>query len=157
LFTYIKDRLARQINSGEVRVIVDTNEWYDRLARAFPTGINRIAWEQVASKKHVEVFSGARATSSDEVEEMLATHREMIARWFIEMGIEQNSEVVWVGDDSDCGLRMSLRMFLSHFPLLFSMPQHSYVLSDRGDWCLNYTMEGELFFGMNGQSGRRPT
>jgi hypothetical protein len=151
---YIEQRLKPQIANGEVRLICDADQWFARIADAFPMGINRIAWEQVASRRHLAIFSEPRAISSDELEGRLETHRTAIEGWFAEISLDMDTEVIWLGDDSDCGLRMSLGVFLRHFPPLLSLPQHSYVVSDEGDWCLNYTMEGDLFFGT--REGAKP-
>src|SRR5688572_21187378 len=71
-----------------------------------------------------------------ELEGRLETHRTAIEGWFAEISLDMDTEVIWLGDDSDCGLRMSLGVFLRHFPALLSLPQHSYVVPDEGDWCL---------------------
>jgi hypothetical protein len=66
--------------------------------------------------------------------------------WLRDEGILTGEEVVWVGDSTDFGLCMTAATLLECFPRLFSLPQHSYALPRDGSWCLNYVMEGELFF-----------
>ena len=43
---------------------------------------------------------------------------------------------------------MTIGTLLECFPEIFALPQHTYVLPETGSWCLNYTMEGQLFFGV---------
>jgi hypothetical protein len=77
---------------------------------------------------------------------MLAEHKMAVKSWFDEAGVESAAHVVWIGDNTDIALEMSAEALLEFFPVLFSFPQHSYVLPADGAWCLNYVLEGELFF-----------
>jgi len=147
MFKYIEERLRSEIDAGRISIVTDVEPWFDRIGSRFPTGINRIAWEKVANKAQVEVFSETRAVNSDELEVILGRHRSTIIEWFDRKGVDLDSEVVWLGDDTDVGLRMQVKVLVQYFPVLFSLPQHSYVLPLVGTWCMNYVMEGELFFG----------
>ena len=109
-------------------------------------GLDRIAWDKVATKRSADVLPQPMQVSSDDLQARLSEHRGRVRRWFAEAGVEPTQPVVWLGDMTDIALQLSSGDLLDLFPVLFSLPQHSYALPPDASWCLNYVMEGELFF-----------
>ena len=143
----IRETVKPWIEKGEVREFPDTQPVFDTVERQFPSGLNRIAWEKVRAKQYEEIFAVATGgKKTDEIDARLAARRERVREWFRNEQIPTNAEVVWVGDSTDFGLVMTVEALLECFPKLFALPQHSYALPRDGSWCLNYVMEGELFF-----------
>jgi len=146
VFSYVEAALQREIPSGSM-IAIDPEPWFDAINARFPVGMNRIAWEKVARKDWIAVLASPRQIASDELERLLAIQRSTVEKWLLEANVALDSDVGWIGDSADKGLRMKCDLMLDRFPLLMSFPQHSYVLPVSADWCLNYVMEGDLFFG----------
>lgn len=143
----IREAVDRLIGSGEAREFSEIQPVFDTVEKRFPAGLNRIAWEKVRSKQHEEVFPVATGgKKTEDIEARLSARRERVRSWLRDESILADEEVVWVGDSADFGLCMTVGTLLEWFPRLFSLPQHSYALPRDGSWCLNYVMEGELFF-----------
>jgi len=58
------------------------------------------------------------------------------------------TEVLFMGDSVSFVLRMTLMTLSQYSPNLFSYPQHVYVIPEGGEWCMSYTFEDDLFFGL---------
>lgn len=133
----------------DVRQVNDSRPFFDLLEKRYPIGLNRIAWEKHSGTARDEVFTGDESQkSSDEVRDALSARQQMVREWFDSAQVPMEASVTWFGDNTDLALEMPVARLLELFPGLFSFPQHGYALGENGDWCLNYTMEGELFFGM---------
>jgi len=144
MFEYIQDELGEELSSGRLIATPDSEPFFFLLGGQFPIGHHRIAWEKVKDKHCAEVLAQPRMIGSDELREMLLRYREVVRGWL--SGIDSESRVVWIGDMTEPALEMSKHDLLAHFHVLFSFPQHSYALPRDASWCLNYVMEGELFF-----------
>lgn len=138
------------LRAGLASTVEDVNPLFRTIERSFPTTGNRISWDGLSDVRRADVFparSGGRHAS--EVQRRLEAHRATLAGWLESAGVAADVEVVWLGDDTSMGLRMPLGLLLDRFPALFSLPQHSYVVPIDGIWCLNYVMEGALYFGFS--------
>ena len=71
----------------------------------------------------------------------------VIRGWLSDSSIRQEDRVVAVGDVSNVALHMSIDTLLHCCHVIFLSGQHVYVIPETADWCLNYTMENELWFG----------
>lgn len=148
MFEYLREELESELRSGRVSVAGDPDQFFALLGKRFPVGLNRIAWEKVSNRRSVEVLPEPRAISSDELRTLLVPCRDDVQSWLDDVELEETGDqVVWIGDSTDAALAMSKSALLEFFPILFSFPQHSYALPRDASWCLNYVMEGELFFG----------
>jgi len=153
----IQELIAAWLASGTIRPFDDGQPVFDTIERQFPIGLNRIAWEKVSSKQREEIFPVASGGKQPEdVERRLGACRERVASWLRTDGVALDAEIVWVGDNTDGGLSMTVETMLACFPKLFSLPQHAYVLPLDGAWCLNYVMEGELFYARAPRTGDGP-
>lgn len=142
------EELTPWIDAGRVKVDAETNNYFRLLGNKYPIGVNRIDWRGVRPHLAFDVFPIAREVITGEgKEKTLAECRNILLSWFNSNLIDLQERVVWIGDDSNVSLHTTIETLLEFYPLLFSWPQHSYVLPLTGQWCLNYTMEGQLFFG----------
>ena len=144
-FDFVRERLAREIAAGELRPVTDLEAPIDAINAAYPMGFNRIAWDEIRTKKQLIL---PRASEAQEIEDRLSSTRTEVASWFEEYGIDARQEVVWFGDADEEGLSMSVEALIRWYPVLFSFPQHSYVVPSDASWCFNYLMEGELYLGV---------
>lgn len=151
MYEYIKEKLGKEIEEGKFLVEESSDAQFDLLDERFPMGLNRIDWDRIGNKEHINVGrpEGTSEVLSDEVEKRLNLYRETVKGWLFSNSISELQEVFWVGDSTDESLKMSVGTLIEKFPVLFSFPQHSYVIPSDGKWCLNYTMEDELFFGFS--------
>lgn len=144
---YVRESVAVELSTGKIVEFSHTQPVFDLVEAGFPLGLNRIAWERVRQKDYAEIFPvGTGGKKIEDIESRLMQHRGQVEGWLNSAGISLDNEALWVGDSADIGLRMGIRTLFDCFPRLFSLPQHSYVLPENGLWCLNYVMEGELFF-----------
>lgn len=144
----VLEELKPWINAGQVRIEPESNKYYQLLASKYPIGVNRIDWRGVRNYLVFDVLPADKGvTTGEEEETMLAKHRNILLDWFHTNGISLRECVVWTGDSTNVSLHMTIETLLKLYPHLFSWPQHHYVFPETGEWCLNYTMEGQLFFG----------
>ena len=159
---YVQEELGEELSSGRLSILRDSGPLFGLLGKRFPIGLNRIAWERVKEKQLIEVLPEPRQIASHELRALLAEHQATVRQWLEDEGVSKDARVIWLGDMTDAALEMSRDDLVEFFPVLFSFPQHSYVLPRDGCWCLNYVMEGELFFGrapettVNKPSRRKP-
>ena len=140
--------LQKWLLAGRIEVEATNGAHFAMIEKNYPISVNRTDWSKV-NHCRVAQFRQSFATQVDidELRVALGEFRETLAVWLNDLGISKSDYVVYVGDDSDIALRMSVETFLECFPIVFEQPQHGYVLPDDGHWCLNYTMESELFLG----------
>ena len=151
---YIVDTVTRELDAGTIAAIEGAERYFDVIEGKFPVGLNRIDWERHPQARIITVFRDElQERHSDETALALSRVRDVVAGWFAAAEIDLAQSVVWIGDNTDMGLEMSAACLLEVFPKLFSFPQHSYGLPKDGAWCLNYVMEGELFFGIADDRG----
>lgn len=145
----ILHEIALWIGAGNVRVEEGNQKYFDLLERRYPIGFNRIEWRGVGGHSEASVLPvDQHVISYAQHVRVLSAYRKVLKGWFDKNGIGMDDRVVCVGDDTDVSLRMTIGTLLECFPELFAIPQHSYVFPEGGSWCLNYTMEGQLFFGV---------
>lgn len=136
------------VDGGQVQVEWGNQKYFDLLEAKYPIAVNRIDWRGVRGVCAFDVLPISKeAMTGNEHEEKLATCRDLLLDWFKSSEVAFQERIVWIGDVSNISLHTTIETLLAVYPLLFSWPQHSYVLSLTGQWCLNYTMEGQLFFG----------
>jgi hypothetical protein len=143
----ILEELKPWIETGKVKVDTETEKYFHLLGK-YPIGVNRIDWRGVRDHLVFNVLPVVRAAmTGSEHENKLSPCKGLLLDWFSSHGIDLRVPIVWIGDDSNVSLHMTVETLLESYPLLFSSPQHHYVIPVGGEWCLNYTMEGQLFFG----------
>ena len=142
----ILQQLSGMIADGKIVVSQGNQVVFDLMETKFPIGLNRIDWEHVTETTFIDVLNlgDGQEIGYDEQIEKLNVIRKQLGQ--IIPNVPEDA-IKWIGDDCDLILTMDKNTFLSIYPILFSSPQHSYVLSSGCDWCLNYTMEGHLYFG----------
>ena len=145
---FLPKELWEKIKLGEVIAEKET-EGYFRLLGKYPLGINRIDWNGVKNVISFDVLplSNSEIGIAAEREKLLSLSNDIL-NIFKTNNIGISEPIIWVGDDTEFSLHMTVGIFLQIFHLLFPTPQHHYIINQAGDWCMNYTMEGQLFFGL---------
>lgn len=127
-------------------MIENSSVFYDAISERFPIGMNRIEWQNVRLKEQIDILPEPREISAEELQGLLTQHMPTVRRWLDQAGVGPSDDVFWTGDMCDPALKMTAQLLVELFPVLFSFSQHSYALPEDASWCLNYVMEGELFF-----------
>jgi hypothetical protein len=137
------------LSNGKIVVSRGNQRYFDLLEARYPIGLNRIEWRGVQPHETVDVLpSQDRVTvqASDELTR-LRDSRSVVEAWLLKSSTSPNDPLLWIGDAGDLNLETKPSVFLECFPQLFASGQHSYVFPPSCDWCINYTMEGQLFWG----------
>lgn len=144
----VLEAVKHWIGTGQVRIEPESDKHYQLLGSKYPIGVNRIDWRGVREHQAFDVLPHEiEAMTADEHKKRLAECRNVVLEWFRSSDIELLDWVVWTGDTTNVSLHMTVQTLLELYPHLFSCLQHHYVLPLTGEWCLNYTIEGQLFFG----------
>lgn len=141
--------LAHWIRTGEIQVERDNQPFFDRVDEAFPISFSRIDWSAVPG---ADVLPPPRTREQGNID--LGAHMPAI-RAFLQkaenvLGIDAETMVLVLGDGQmDTVLRMRYDLLCEHLEEILGLPQHTYVIPEDASWCINYTFEDDLFFGVS--------
>ncbi len=144
------DDMARAFVQAGIAKAVTAQPFFDLLETWFPIGFNRIRWDMVEQHRFVKILPEPRSIAPHELRAALEKHVPLVRTWVREYGTGDHERVTWIGDSTDTGLDMPLESAVSALPELMAMAQHTYILCPARQWCLNYVMEGTLYFGIRG-------
>lgn len=150
----IVESVRTWIASGEVKVHSGNQSYFDLLEARYPIGLNRIDWRGITPHEAWDVLQpqdGQVVRARDELI-LLGNARSVINGWLSKATAGTAEPVIWIGDACNLALEMSSQVFLGCYVALFSSGQHSYVIPKSGEWCINYTIEGQLFCGYSSDS-----
>jgi hypothetical protein len=142
------EELGPWVSAGLIEVEPSNEAYFSLIEANYPISVNRLDWSKVGSHR-VKRFTSPAAgqVGCDASRERLGGFRGTLSLWLGGLGVAQDDAVVFVGDGSEIAIKMKAKVFLDCFPILLEQPQHGYLLPEDGRWCLNYTMESELFLG----------
>lgn len=148
------ESIKANVLESSINIKEGNQKFFDLLETRFPIGFNRIDWSTVQPHKSIDLLSSQDRQVVRIEDELVALHnlREKLIKWFISEQISENEIVVGIGDSSDICLETTLSVFFECYPQLFTSGQHYYVMPHTCDWCLNYTLEGVLYFGWSANS-----
>lgn len=127
------------------QILVESQEsWFEVLEKKFPIGLNRIAWKSV---NEVDMISLGKLTENkEEVKEKILS---FILTKFDQVNINDAERLIVL---SDGALEETYSIVVSDLKQIFEhvlfLPQHTYIIPQSGEWCLNYTFEDDLYFGL---------
>jgi hypothetical protein len=137
------------ISAGSLKVSRGNQRHFELIAACYPIGFNRIDWRGVNPHEAIDILpSQDRQTVrlSDELDRLNGV-RSVVESWLSRGQANGSDPVFWVGDACDLTLQATPSAFVECYPELFVSGQHSYVIPSSCEWCINYTLEGQLFFG----------
>jgi hypothetical protein len=142
------------IAAGEVKVMSGNQRYFDLLESSYPIGLNRIDWRGVKPHEAYDVLRSQerQVVQADDELLLLENARSTIDAWLSIAIASESDHVIWIGDACDLAIETSRQVLLECYLPLFSSGQHSYVIPPDGKWCINYTIEGELFWGYSSDS-----
>jgi hypothetical protein len=142
------------LNVGQIMVSRGNQKYFDLLQSRYPIGFNRIDWRFVQPHETVDVLSMQDRHTVQASEELarLKDARSVVEAWLLKSPTSATDPILWIGDACDLVLDTTQPVFLECFPQLFGIGQHSYVIPRSCEWCINYILEGELFWGCSSDS-----
>jgi hypothetical protein len=137
--------VEKLINTGTIRVVAsDATSYFDAIA-FLPNNGQRISWQDIPNIcLHPPAgLSGSQALRSIDYAQQQKDLLNSLGNYF-----KLNNALGFLFDDhhGDCVLQMSLGDFSKLDLEFFYTPGHKYLLGSSGDWLLNITMEGGLYF-----------
>lgn len=131
----VRELLRADISSGRLEEAADFAEVFSHLASVFPVSGSKISWSKV---------SGSIEKTRDSCGE-LEFFDELCGKFFLK------GPVIYVGDGAtDFVLRGGVDVMRDVLLLLIGIPQHHYFIDSEYHWCMCFTMEGHMAFGMIG-------
>lgn len=137
------NQLAPAIVAGRVVVHDSDDRWVSALRRTFPVSTSGVRWEALPNVRH-RAPEDPRVPIPDKADAL----RGFLLEFGSAAGLGQDDRCVVFGDGAtEIALELPFRDLLELFPLLFSLPQASYVLTPDATWCFAFTFEEEMYFG----------
>ncbi len=142
------EELEAWVSAGLIKVEASNEPYFSLIEGKYPISVNRLDWSKVGNHR-VKRFRSptAKQVECEALRERLGEFRGTLGIWLSDLGVSRDDAVVFVGDGSEIATKMKVEVFLDCCPILLEQPQHGYLLPEDGRWCLNYTMESELFLG----------
>lgn len=133
----ILEEIEPLISSGKLSFLSSCENVFSIIAAKFPISSSRIDWslvpgsiERFLERGELEVVEFANFFK-------LVTEKEGL-----------NGPVTYAGDGAtDFSVIGSVAVISEIIPSLVSIPQHHFFLGSGGDWCINFTFEGDMAFG----------
>jgi len=133
----IKD-LHNEVIAGELLIEPESIEYFSRLAELYPVLGSKIQWSEVPGAIELKEESANLQLSAFSAffKKMVEIHR-------------LKGRVIYIGDSAiNFSLLSSVDVFVKHLDAIFSIPQHHYFIAEDYSWCLVFTMEGDMSFGL---------
>jgi hypothetical protein len=136
------DQLAPAIHAGRVVVHDSDDPWVSSLRRMFPVRTSGVRWEELpdARSRTAEI---PRVPMPEKVDAL----RGFLLEFGSAAGLGPEDRCVVFGDGAtEVAFELPFRNLLELFPLLFSLPQTTYVLTPDASWCFAFTFEEDMYF-----------
>jgi hypothetical protein len=139
----LEKKLSDLIRTEKVKIL--NNEFFfELLEKNYPIGLNRIGWEKV-DKKILKILDNDSLNNENVIKKEIEKFFKQIISSYPKIVDEM---VVAFGDEAiNQAYQMSFDLFQKFSWDFFSLPQHTYVLTQTIIKCINFTFEGELYFG----------
>jgi len=142
------DNLREEIGLEHILLLQEGERWHE-LARHYPfSEFSRLMWEYV---EDAEVYSklAAEPSNSSTREYLLGDPSDIEGFLREKIGHTPicHEPVLWLGDDVNYCLQMTGEVFLRCWERILCWPMHHYLVPLNLSWCLNFTMESDLYFG----------
>jgi hypothetical protein len=131
------------------RLVADPNAdmHFERLWSVFPPGICTIAWHEVPGVRRDQgPATMCRPGSDIKPPPQQARVERFLHHFASDARLGLDRQVIVMGDALDHAFLMPFGLLLANAVLLFSFPQHCYVVPSDFSWCLSYTFEDEMYY-----------
>jgi hypothetical protein len=126
------------VRDGAIELIEAEDLYIDLIERNFPFVGSKIDWVQVPGA----IIISARAQF------FVSDCLEFLQEQLTANNISPSASVAVVGDSAmDFAIATKAQYLPALMANVFDLPQHTYVVATSGEWCMAFTMEGEVAFG----------
>lgn len=133
----LRKSLKSDFESGLIRVVGDSSQFFGELAQNYPVSGSKIDWAKVPAS--IERFEDQEPL---QIERFMEFFEEVDARF------QLLGDIIYVGDSAtDFALEASIEDMRRILPTLLKVPQHHYFIGRNYAWCICFTMEGDMGFG----------
>ena len=133
--------ISAHVRDGGVRIVDDDKCYIDMIESGFPFVGSRIDWGQLGDVRF-EVMESKDSFSKQCFDFLLSVRTSR--------SISDSEEVVVLGDSCmEYAVVTSVRKLIDIIEDIVDLPQHTYVVESQGCWCMVFTMEGEMAFGVS--------
>ena len=140
----IKEKVVDRYSKSITSIIkLNVDRYFELIELNFPMGLNRINWEEVENHRTIEVNLKDELNSKFEILNFFQElKRESI--------VNESDNIFVFGDGSiENVYKMPFYVLEENVMEFFTLPQHTYIINENADWCINYTFEDDLFFGFS--------
>lgn len=143
----IIELLNNAVKNEEMKYRNDSSLYFKLLMGRYPISNNRIDWKKVPDRISLYPTNEQQTSSFD-----MQGHLEKVDHFFKKvvkkMIPSSDDNVVLIGDGAiDGAYLMNLSVLEKYLCFICMISQHSYIMPSDGSWCLNYSMEDDLYFG----------
>jgi hypothetical protein len=139
----IEEKLADLIILGRIKVLKN-EKFFELLEENYPIGLNRINWENVEGGIS-DLIDYKLINNENALQKKI---KEFFKKVILAYPKIVNEKVVVFGDEAlNQAYQMNFDLFQKVAMNFFSLPQHTYVLTKISIKCINFTFEGEFYFG----------
>lgn len=139
--------LRTEVGSGRLVAEMNSEMYFEKLWSVFPSGVATIAWHEVPGVRedHATVtMCGPGAEIKPPPEQ--ARIERFLHQFASDARLSMDSQVIIIGDMLHCAFLMPFGLLLANAVLLFSFPQHCYVVPHDFSWCFSYTFEDDMYY-----------
>lgn len=132
----LRKDIASEIEAGTIAIEPNSDWVFIQLQERFPIGYGRIDWKSVPNS--VEQYKYEPEQKKDaffQFFEHISGRYELVG------------DVIYVGENIDIGLRGEIVSLNKILPQVFEFNQHHFITDCLSDWCMSFSMEGEMGFG----------
>lgn len=137
----LHQKLLREFEAGSIREIGDSSSFFSRLGQSYPVHGSKIDWVNVPDS-----IERMQSDESNKIESFITFFEEMVRQFRL------SGDVVYVVDSAtDFALTGEIKAIREAVRELLSVPQHHYFMGPECSWCICFTMEGSMAFGISPQ------
>jgi hypothetical protein len=138
------ERTFADLIESDVIKILDSEKYFKKLEKNYPIGLNKINWEKI-DKKIFEAASRNLLNNKNYIKKKI---EQFLNKVVLSCPSISNELITVFGDEAiEQAYQMNFSIFKKYAYKFFCLPQHTYVLTETNLKCINYTFEGELYFG----------
>lgn len=136
------DELSPKLQASGIAVVTDVSGPYALLEASFPMESGVLDWSLITDRGESEVKKVSAFYGVDGNEACRIYLREQIAM------NDLSGKAYWINDNIDVVLMGDVQSFAEVFDSLTWPTGHTYLLGEKGDWCLHVTFGADyLYFG----------
>ncbi len=130
------EELADLINKGQISFVNSSDNFFFQLTEEYPIYGSKINWNEVP-EAIIETTNDLNDVSN-------------CTRFFkkIVQMKKLSGKIIYANDSAiECALIMSVEVLANCIHKILEFPDHHYIINSGYNWCMTFTMEGDMIFG----------